>query len=212
MLKHLLPILALGAVISSCSTTRVVKPLKRGDWEVGANYGGPYVNSGMLPMTGLYFAHGSRDHISIFGGVQTTTMAFNTLQLDFGVCHLITNQNGLKPGISLNAVINPMIGFRDASFRLYPELTPNFYWDLDPEGKHLVYGGFTNWFDPTYGKAVYEKGKLWHPALNVGYKLNLPKFTASIEGKWLNYNKQLSIPQATVNSINGNGGLGIYAG
>jgi len=193
---------------SACTTTRVVKPLDKGETQIGLDLGGPFVNGSMLPLSSLHFAHGIHEKLSFFAGIHTTTLAFQTLQLDFGWCYGVKEQNGIIPGISINTVFNPAISLRDAAFRLYPEITPNFYWEL--KEKHLFHLGWSNWLDPTFGKVEIGQGHFWNPGLQAGYRFEMKHFVLAAEYRLLNFNKTLKIPQATVNTWTGKGGQGIY--
>lgn len=207
MWKWIAGALCLGFLFS-CNATRVVKPLDKGEWQVGADVGGPVVNGSVLPLSGLHFAHGMHERLSFFGGLHTTALAFQTLQLDFGWCYGVAKQKGFRPGVSINTVFNPMLGLRSGAFRLYPEISPNLYWEIGE--KHMIYAGMANWFDPTYGKVEIGKGYIWNPAFQLGYRLQLKRINLCAEYKLLNANKDLKIPQATVNTWTGKGAQGFY--
>ena len=200
--------IGLLCIMGACTTTRVVKPIEKNEVQIGLDAGGPYVNGSMLPLTSLHMAYGMRDDLSFFAGVHGTALGFQTLQLDFGWCFQYREQEGLLPGMSINTVFNPMIGLRQGSFRLYPELSPNFYWEL--RDRHLLHVGMANWFDLTPGKIEIGEGSLWHPGLQLGYRYQMKRFVLAAEYRLLNFNKELVIPQATVNTPIGMGGHGAY--
>lgn len=208
MIKHILQVALLFAVFSSCNTMRVVKPIEKGETQIGFDLGGPVVNGALLPLVGAHYAKGHSEKLSYFAGFQGTTMGFLTLQNDFGLTYLLNPQKNFIPGISVSPVLNTLIGFRDGSFRLYPELSASAFWEIKKQ--HLLYFGTTNWFDISYGESEFNRGRLLHPALQAGYQVNIKRFNVRAECKWLNYNKELLIPQATINTIGQNGGLGFY--
>lgn len=198
-------------LLTACHTTRVVEPLEQGEWQVGGNIGGPFVNGGLLPMTSIHAAHGLKESLSLFGGIQTTTLAFQTLQLDLGAHYGLLKPNGAIPGVGVNGVLNPMIGFRDGDFRLYPEFNPVVYWQLGNEAlQHHVFLSQTSWFDLHTGKRVYNKGTLWHPAYSLGYQLKMSQFQVTLEARWIKPGSPLLIPQAEVNQLGNGGGYGVY--
>ena len=200
--------LGLTLIGFSCTATRVVKPLEKKEAQVGFDYGGPYVNDGMVPLMSVHGAYGVSNRLSAFGGLHVTTLAFQALQLDIGASYGVSKQDGLIPGVSFNGVLNPVISLRDGQSRIYPEFTPNAYWELGRT--QLVHLGFTNWFDLYSSQNDIEKGTLMHPSLNLGYRASIRRFVLAAEFKWLSFNQELKIPQATINTLNGKGGYGVY--
>lgn len=192
----------------ACTTTRVVKPIEKNEWQIGLDVGGPFVNKQLLPLSSIHMAYGINDRLSFFSGIHGTTLAFQTLQLDFGWCYEYKEQKGKIPGMSINTVFNPMMSLRSGSFRLYPELTPNFYWEL--KDKHLFHVGLSNWFDFSQAQVEIGEGAFWHPGAQVGYRLETKRWVIAAEYRLLNFNKELQIPQATVSSPVGMGGHGAY--
>jgi len=194
--------------IAACTTTRVVKPIEENEVQIGLDVGGPFVNEQLLPLTSVHVAYGLHENLSFFSGLHATTMAFQTIQLDFGWCYQYRAQEGLLPGMSVNSVFNPMMSIRSGSFRLYPEITPNFYWDI--KDRHLFHLGMSNWLDFTAGKVEIGEGAFWHPGAQLGYRFEMKRWVLATEYRLLNFNKSLQIPQATVNTPVGRGGHGIY--
>jgi hypothetical protein len=194
----------------ACTASRVVKPLEEKEVQIGLDVGGPRVNSQTIPLTSLHFAYGFRENLSMFGGIHTTTLGFQTIQLDFGWTYGVLDQKGIVPGIALNTVMNPMISLRDGAFRYYHELTPNFYWELGSKNKHLFHLGFNNWFDFAPGTFEIGEGHIWHPSLQAGYRYQMKRFVLAAEYRMLNINKEIVVPQATVPNLIGSGGHGFY--
>ncbi|UTW61993.1 hypothetical protein KFE98_18585 [bacterium SCSIO 12741] len=195
-------------LVTSCSTTRVIKPLEKGEWRIAADAGGPFAANTPIPLTSISAAHGLTDKVSLFGGLHTSALSFNTLQLDLGANFGLLQPQGWRPGISANLVINPMVAFRNGSFRIYPETTVNAYWTVWK--KSQIYLGFTQWYDWHLLETELDKSTFFHPNLQVGYQYEAKKWVLGAEYKWLNFNKKLLIPQTKVNSIGGYGGYGIY--
>ncbi len=198
----------LQLLFSSCSTTRVIKPLEEKEWRVAMDAGGPFAANTPIPLSSISAAYGLSEKVSLFGGIHTTALSFNTLQLDLGAHFGFLEAQGWIPGISGNLVVNPMVAFRNGSFRIYPETTLNAYWTV--WNKNQIYLGFTQWYDWHIAETELEKGRFLHPTLQLGYQYEADKWILGAEYKWLNFNKQLVIPQTKVNSIGGYGGYGVY--
>jgi len=74
----------------SCTSSRFVEPLKKNQWSVGANFGGPTLDYGVpvpLPLSSIEVGYGLDTQLTIFSGLHTTAILFGNLQLD-GVCIL----------------------------------------------------------------------------------------------------------------------------
>ncbi len=206
---YLTRILAISIVLSlfSCNATRVVKPLEQGETRIGADLGGPIIGF-PVPLSSISVARGISDKLSVFAGFHATTLAWHSIQLDAGVNYSLLEPNDWKPGITGNAILNPIISLRDGESSIFPETAFNFYWQL--KENHIPYFGITNWYDIAKGTVELEKGKLMHPALYFGYNYEGPKWIFGIEAKWLNFDKTLMIPQVDHTSIGGNGAAGVY--
>ena len=76
----------LVAFVASCTPTKIVVPLEEGQVQVGATLGRPKINSGSLPLLGVYAAKGiSENTTAPYGGAaQLSSALFGAIQLDGG--------------------------------------------------------------------------------------------------------------------------------
>lgn len=195
------------ACLISCNTSRVVKPLEKGETRVAVDLGGPVVGF-PIPMSSISGAYGISEKLSVFGGFHTTTIAYQSLQFDLGANYSFMETQKWKPGISGSLILNPIIDMRVGNSSLFPETAFNFYWQL--QQRHVPFIGITNWFDVAKGTVELEKGKLMHPAFYLGYNYEGAKWVFGVEVKWLNFNKELMIPQVEHTSLGGKGAVGVY--
>jgi hypothetical protein len=201
-------ILCLSTILlASCNTTRVVKPLEKGETRIAVDLGGPVVGF-PIPMSSISGAYGISEKLSVFGGFHTTTLAYQSLQFDVGANYSFLETRKWQPGISGSLILNPIIDMRAGNSSLFPETAFNLYWQV--RERHVPFVGLTNWYDVAKGTVELEKGKLMHPALYLGYNYEGPKWIFGIEAKWLNFNKTLMIPQVDHISIGGKGAAGVY--
>ncbi len=194
-------------VLNSCNTTRVVKPLEKGETRISADLGGPIVGF-PIPMSSLSAGYGISDKLNAFGGFHFTTLAYQSLQFDFGVNYGFLEPDEWKPGISGSFILNPIIDLRTNNSSLFPETALNFYWQL--KEKHIPFIGITNWYDLAKNSTELGKGQLMHPTMYLGYNYEGPKWIFGIETKWLNLNKELMVPQVDHTSLGGKGAVGLY--
>ena len=194
-------------LLASCNTTRVVKPLEKGETRIVVDFGGPVVGI-PLPLSSISLAHGISEKLTVFGGVHTTTLIYHSLQFDLGANYSFLETQKWQPGISGSLILNPIIDFRVGNSSIFPETAFNFYWQL--RKKHIPFIGLTNWYDVAKGTVELEKGKLMHPAFYLGYNYEGEKWIFGVEAKWLNFNKTLFIPQIEQTTIGGKGAVGLY--
>lgn len=209
-MKKLIAQSVLFCVISvcfSCNSTRVVKPLEKGETRISADVGGPVVGF-PIPLSSLSGAYGITEKVSVFGGFHLTTLAYQTVQFDIGANYSLLQPKEWKPGISGSFIVNPILDLRVKNSSAFPETAFNFYWQLKEH--HIPFIGLTNWYDLAYKSTELEKGKLLHPAIYLGYNYESPKWIFGIETKWLNFNKELTIPQVDHMSLGGKGAVGVY--
>lgn len=205
--------------LASCSVQRVVKPLSEKQVQVQATLGGPLIGfSGTTiptPLSSLGIAYGLNANISLFGGIHTTSLAYQDLQLDIGITHGFMEANGWKPGISGSFSLNPILDFRDNNFRIYPQLDLNVYWDY--ADKHFMYLGTTNWIEMRNALAHgFEQDKHWLSGIQFGNTFNTDKWAFTIESKWLapTRNTESLIVDYKTYSVGGEkkGAVGLYLG
>ena len=74
----------LVAFVASCTPTKIVVPLEEGQVQVGATLGRPKINSGSLPLLGVYAAKGISENTTTYGAAQLSSALFGAIQLDGG--------------------------------------------------------------------------------------------------------------------------------
>lgn len=210
--------LLLGCICccTACSPARLVKPLDKGQWSVGANLGGPLINFAGLdlpvPFTSVYAAYGLTQRSTIYTGMHITTAAFGNLQTDIGILTGLMIPEGWKPGLSIGLGLNSINRFQTNDHRFYPAIDLHAYWIYGKRG-HTVYTGMNNWID-LYAQAGAndDQYNLWLPAIHMGHIWSRGKWDLSLELKYLA--PQLNNNFTVVNYIfpPNYGALGVYFG
>lgn len=206
-------LVSFSLLLIECAPARFVKPLEKNEWAVGANVGGPLIQlfdtTLPVPFSSIYAGYGYSDKTTIHGGLHTTSLAYQTFQVDLGATYLLRNGSGNIPGISLSSSINAMVDFREANFRAYPSLAANLFYDFK-YGR--FYGGMENWLD-LFPTAVPDNSQYnpWVPALYIGQTIKLKKWELNFEYKNLaplSWNKGHVVRYARAGD---RGAHGIYA-
>lgn len=178
-------LLGIVTVMVTCAPARFVKPLDKNEWAVGANVGGPMIKlfdtTIPVPFSSVYAGYGYTDRTTVFGGLHTTSLAYQTLQIDAGATYLVRNGSGNIPGISLSGSVNAMMDFRQTNFRAYPNLAGNLFYDFK-YGR--FYGGMENWID-LFPSGVPDNSQynIWVPAFYLGQTFKLKKWEINFEYK-----------------------------
>ena len=194
---------------SSCAPTKIVKPLDKGQWQLGGTVGRPQINDGSLPILGVYAAKGVSENGTVYGGVQISSALLGSAHVEGGQVKLWREQNGLKPAISWSAGAQALMSTRDYAFRLYPETGVNAYWHRGP---HIVNASANTWIDPTWFLTDYGRGQILAPSFSAGYRFRYRWIEAQVEYKILNPTREILVPQADVPNTLGFGARGIYWG
>ena len=212
--KYLLALLLLSlmAFAMSCSPTRFIEPLEKGEIAVGINAGGPIIGLAgskiPIPLSSIYAGYGYKDNLTLYGGLHTTSLLFQTLQLDFGARREIFDGYGINPSISVAGALNGIVAFRDYTTRIYPQLDVNAYWKY---GGWRTYTGAQAWFDfykgrtPTYGFSGF-----FVPALVIGQDYKWKKWQFGVEYKRLGFNVPTENSVVNYITFGGIGAQGIY--
>ena len=204
--------LVLG-LFSSCSTTRLVKPLEKKQWAAGFDFGGPLIDFAgakiPIPFTSFTGAYGIDTGFTAFGSLHTTALAAGVFQLELGVVKdILPKREGRKFNISVAGITHFMAR---QEFRFYPEIDINAYWQYSQKRKNFAYFSVANWFDFTrFGAHGVRNQELYIPNFGVGHTFVTKKMRYSLEARWL---APFSSNQNIVVGFNGigqQGAVGIY--
>lgn len=157
--KYILYILAV--TMYACNSSRIIKPLDKGETQIGANVGGPLISMDgiplFIPLSSIYVAHGYREKTTAFASVQTTALLFGVLQTDLGFTHqLFAQKNKWLPGVSISPIANMMVDHWEGNFRFYPQLDLNVYWNYHNK-PHYFYLTNNNWIELNATRSHNEK-------------------------------------------------------
>ena len=211
-MKYILALTLLS--LAACSPTRFVQPLPKDHYAATASLGGPLITfSDMtipMPLTSLAGGYGITDKTTVFGGVHTTALAFEDVQLDLGAVHQVTEQSGWIPATSVSLVANTVVAMRDGAFRLWPEIDVNAYWDYIGNG-NLLYLSSNNWFELSSTRANdASQEQHWLKNLAFGHTLNGEKWQYTTEIKYLLVGQSNQPSPVDYHGISGNGTFGVY--
>jgi len=193
----------------SCAPTKIVVPLQEGQVQIGATLGRPKVNSGSIPLMGIYAAKAISNATTAYGAAQLSSALFGTIQLDGGVVKGLRPSRGFLPGLTYSYGSNLFVSTRDYATRIYPETGVNIFWQ---QGAHILNLSANTWVDPTWFLTEYNRGQILAPSLGAGYRLRYKWIEVQTEYKIVNPTREIMIPQAYVPSTFGLGGRGLYWG
>jgi len=202
-------------VFSSCAPSRLVRPLEKHQHVVNAEIGGPlfaYAGTTIpVPLTSFMYGYGVTDNTSVFGSFHTTSLLFGVLQTDIGACQRLYYNDSLRLGISATPALNlaQQIVFGN-SFKCWPQVDVNFYWDIKPK-KSFVYAGVENWFELA-GQRAEEQTQTthWIYCPQVGYTYVRTKWNYNLEVKYIAPNIPNLPNVVSYLGIGGNGALAVY--
>jgi hypothetical protein len=217
-LYFLLSITALWLGVFSCAPSRYVKPLNKGEKNIGFTFGGELIEFGNstipLPLTSIAGGYGIDSSLTVFTGLHTTSLYFNNLQLDIGCTkNVYASKNG-KTNISVSPVINFITDFDSPTTRLWPQLDINAYRFFGTKN-HYAYLGFSNWFELANTRANEQPvSQHWIYNPQMGVVFNLKKnWILTTEIKLLAPNKENTYSFIPWKSMAGNyGATGIFLG
>ena len=161
---RVIPILfGLYLTLFSCTPSRFVNTLPEGETQVGFSLGGPMQNLFGLtiptPYSSVVVGHGLRDDITLYGGLHTTALVFNTLQTDLGVTKRLYQSDSSQlwiPDVSGSFTLNTLLEMKDGAFDLFPQIDLNAVWKYGENKNNFFYLGVSNWFDLSKNKAHNE--------------------------------------------------------
>lgn len=213
-MKHLFIIAVV--ILASCSGTRHVIPLKKGESAISADLGGPLFKfSGLvipMPLTSLAYSRGISDNFTLTGSLHTTSMLFGVFHLEGNGLTRVFKWNEDKSGISVSPGFHAMVDKWEGNFSFYPYSDFNYYRCIGDKGNHL-FGGLSVLYDVRSKKAFDVKNEnRMIPSINAGYKWVCPKFTWSVEMKYINFTRDNQNIVVEYIAPGKYGALGLYFG
>ena len=213
-MKHIFKIGFIVLLLASCTPSRLVRPLEKGQKVVSASLGGPLIGFAgtviPVPLTSVMYAQGITNKTSVFGSVHATSMLFGVFQTDIGICQSIYYNDSLRIGFSVNPAINLAYDKWEGHLKCWPELDLNMYWNIKPK-KSFFYAGVENWFELSKYKA-YSQTQQNHWLVNpqAGYSYVRKKWNYNIELKYLVPYINNTPNVVDYKGIGGKGAIGIY--
>ncbi|MEQ9186591.1 MAG: hypothetical protein RLP15_02585 [Cryomorphaceae bacterium] len=203
-------------VLASCSTTRVIKPLDKGEKQIGASFGGPaIIFSGApipLPLTSISYAHGLDTGLTLAGGLHTTALLFGNAEIDLSLGIRVFESNNERFGLTASPGVHLFYGFRGNAFRAYPQLEGIGWWQYG-EKNHLLYGGLGTWVELVREKAHSEvQQHELMPYVTLGHQFAGAKWKWQVEARYIGFN--YSTDNIVVEYLGPfpNGTTGLYVG
>lgn len=174
--------------MGGCVPQKIVKPLQTGQKQLNASIGGPLIafagTTIPIPLTSINYAQGVTDSLTFHGGLQLTSLAYKTIQLDAGATYGIIKPKGWQPGLSASGSLNVLTDLRETAFRIYPQLDVNAYWDYGQN--HFMYFGVTNWIELNGNRAhEEEQNQQILSGIQFGNTFTQGKWSFTLESKWL---------------------------
>lgn len=135
-------------------------------------------------MTAFYTAYGVSDKITLTGGLHTTSLAFENLQLDAGVLYEVRDAEGWIPGLSVSSMLNYTYGFSTGENRLGHQVDFHLFWNSGE--KSMAYAGSSFYLDfyPEASQPAHRFKNIW-PTINLGYNRGNQKWNFGAEYKIL---------------------------
>lgn len=184
-------VFGLYLTLFSCAPSRFVNTLPEGETQVGFSLGGPMQNLFGLtiptPYSSVVVGHGLRDDITLYGGLHTTALVFNTLQTDLGVTKRLYQSDSSQlwiPDLSGSFTLNTLLEMKDGAFDLFPQIDLNAVWKYGENKNNFFYLGVSNWFDLSKNKAHGEpkdKPIIFNPHIGNTWQKN--KWSLTVEYK-----------------------------
>jgi hypothetical protein len=141
--------LCLLILATACAPSRFVAPLAEGEQALNVHLGGSLIDySGStipVPLSSITYAKGMSEKLTVFGGLHTTSLAFNNLQLEAGLVSKVLEQKGWQPALSSAIAFNLVTELSEGNTKLWPQVDGNAYWQIK---QHRPYLGYAVWIDP----------------------------------------------------------------
>ena len=212
----LYPILLVTALLlGGCSSSPIVQPLNKGQWQASLNAGGPIVkgdndNTSPVPLSSASLAYGFSQTTTGYAGAGITSQFHDVNQFNIGFTHELIAPFAYQPGISFSPQLNIFQDKRGPDSQFYPQLDINAYW-LSYFRNDYFYLGISNWFDLSSTRAHQQKQNThWLPAIQAGYTFQGDRYGLNLEMKYIAPNKNNENNLIEYIGIKNQGVIGLY--
>ena len=207
------------STMTACNTTRIVKPLKAKEAMVQLDFGGPLIDFAgaviPLPFSSIMGAYGVDSNLTVFGGVNITSALYGNGHVDAGIVYRLHRSKkcylpSISGGLSSQFIFD-MDG-KQPSFRAYPVVDVNLYWQYLKSGNNFVYLNFGSWIDLWEKAGGTYNDRAFNPTFALGHTFENAKMRYTIEAKYMLPGVESGGSPVVYNGINGYGSFGIYLG
>ena len=204
----------------SCSPSRFVKPLEKGQKAIEANLGGELIHfSGLvipIPFTSVTGGYGIKKGLTGYASLHLTSLMYQNIHTEFGIVKELYSNEDSTVGVSVTPQINFVQTLANGGgAKLWPQLDANAYWNYKKGNDNFAYVGMSNWFELAGTKAHGEKQTVhWIPNIHVGHQFVGSKIDYFFEWKYiapLSSNEKLTIDYWKPLGIK-KGAIGVYLG
>lgn len=215
-------ILFFALLFSSCAPSRFVEPIPKDSFLINGTLGGPAIGFAgtviPMPLSSIAVGYGVTDNTVAFGGLHTTALLFNVLQLEAGTSLPLTTFSS-HHHLRITPILNGAIDFREGHPKLWPQLDINWVYTWG-QGRSQIngyyqpnyfYAGLTNWFELASKRAHGEPQEHhWIPGIQAGHTWRTRNWDYTAEVKYLGLGIANTPNPVDYKGIGGNGALGIY--
>jgi len=183
-------VLTLLLLLASCNVSRVVKPLTKGEHQIGGSFGGPAIVFGgaplPIPFTSVSYAHGLDTGLSVSAALQTTSLLFGIAHFDASLHAELWRSKSDRFGVLASPGSHFFYDFNEGHYRIYPQLDLNAWWHYNKESENLIYGGLGTWVELVREKAHGEvQTHEMMPYVMLGHQFNRPKWSFQVEARYI---------------------------
>ncbi|MGQ0507779.1 MAG: hypothetical protein ACT4TC_20955 [Myxococcaceae bacterium] len=195
---------ALVATLSSaCGHVTHVRPTPKGQLDVQAAAGGPFVKIGPvlpLPLSTVGASYGVHEKVDVHAHVHLTSLAFGVGGLDVGATYLPLAERGWIPAVSLTG---RLYGFTDLQ-------SARPYLEVGAAGSYFFGERFLTYLALNTLVQFFGAPPLWSVA--VGEEVRLGHFGVALEARWFSPTHNITFNTVEWVGLGGQGALGIVLG
>jgi hypothetical protein len=198
----------------SCTATRHIRPLEKGELTASASLGGPFAGQlgwAPFPLLGIGANYGVLDKVDVEAGWAITSALFGVCELGGGCNWRPLVPAGWKPGIIASAKLSGTTNFKAGQSRLWPDATVTALWRISP--RLYYYAGMDNWFETHSIRYDGNEQKYhWLPIIHTGFDFGNTTWQGQIEGTWFVPNIDATRHTVKTIEIGNYGCLGVFIG
>ncbi|WCL80628.1 hypothetical protein PPO43_11675 [Saprospira sp. CCB-QB6] len=176
-------------LLTSCTSSRVIRPLEKKQTAFGADVS-LLSTSPTAPIINIQLAHGLSKSTTFYSGINFSSIFTGVFMADLGFLYGLWHPKAWRPGCSISPRISGHFSSHYSVLTaIQPEADLNLYWEYlnrEKSAKNFLFLNIRNWFEVEKGRKFLPNG--YRPIISFGHRWQTEKMQLGVEARYMHGN------------------------